>query len=84
MRSPWTGPEERARTADQTPPHGCQVSIFTLLQSMHGLAERRALGGLKSGFVVDLDWSFCKVEVVGAGRVPVMAVKRQGMEPFSC
>ena len=31
---------------------------------------------------MDLDWSFCKVEVVGAGRVTVTAVKRQGWSPF--
>jgi hypothetical protein len=51
---------------------------------MYGLAEQRALGGLKSGFVVDLDWSSCEVEVVEDSRITAMAVKRQGMEPFSC
>ena len=83
-REALDGPEERARTADQSPCHGCQVTIFALLQSMHGLAERRALVGLKSGFVVELDWSSCEVEPVEASRVTAMAAKRQGMEPFSC
>jgi hypothetical protein len=31
---------------------------------MHSLADRHALGGLKSGFAVDLDWSSGEVEVI--------------------
>jgi hypothetical protein len=62
VRSPWTGPEKRP--ALPTKPHSTQVSIFALLQSMHSLADRHALGGLKSGFAVDLDWSSGEVEVI--------------------
>ena len=51
---------------------------------MHGLTERRALGGLEAGFVVDLDRLFCKVEVVEVRHVIAMAAKRLEVEPFSC
>ena len=78
------GPARRKRPALSIKPHSTEVSIFALLQSLRGLAEQRALGGLKSGFVVDLDWSSCEVEGVEESRVTAMATKRQGMEPFSC
>ena len=47
---------------------GCQASILALLQIMHGLAERRGLGGPKSGFVVYLDWPSCRMEFAEVSR----------------
>ena len=66
MRGPRPVPEERACIADRSPPHGISFSTFTLLQSVLRLAGRRTLGGLKSGLVAGLDWSFCTMEVGAA------------------
>ena len=85
VRSPWTGPGGRAPHG-RSEPHatGVRLAFLPYCTLCIVLTERRALGGLKAGFVVDLDCLFCKVEVVEASYVMAMAAKRLEVEPFSC
>ena len=64
-RSPLDGPEERGPLSRPIPMPRVSGYPLRLLQSIHGLAERRALGA--SG--VELDCSSCEVEAVEASRV---------------